>query len=155
MAREKFFDSKEEMIALTAQMKMLGVTLADISFQGGGDSGEIYSIDLYKGLMHNESIEMPTDMVSWTKQVYGDQVKTQKDISIGDVLDDIGYRVLDATGMDWYNNEGGQGTVHIYFDEELPRIEVNMEINVTHTEDHDITFDPYDDEASFYEMEGK
>jgi hypothetical protein len=149
MAREKFFDSKEEMIALTAQMKMLGVKEVSISFQGGGDSGEIYSIDTYN--MNNESIPIPDDMVSWTKQVYGEQVKTQSNISIDKVLDDIGYRVLDATGMDWYNNEGGQGTVHIYFDEELPRIEVNMEINVTNTEDHDFTYDPYDDEASFYE----
>jgi hypothetical protein len=149
MAREKFFDSKEEMIALTAQMKMLGVKEVSISFQGGGDSGEIYSIDTYN--MNNESIPIPDDMVSWTKQVYGDQEKTQSNISIDKVLDDIGYRVLDATGMDWYNNEGGQGTVHIYFDDELPRIEVNMEINVTHTEDHDFTYDPYDDEASFYE----
>jgi hypothetical protein len=153
MAREKFFDSKEEMIALTAQMKMLGVKEVSISFQGGGDSGEIYSIDTYN--MNNESIPIPDDMVSWTKQVYGDQEKTQSNISIDKVLDDIGYRVLDATGMDWYNNEGGQGTVHIYFDDELPRIEVGMEINVTHTEDHDFTYDPYDDEASFYEMEEK
>ena len=149
MAREKFFDSKEEMIALTAQMKMLGVKEVSISFQGGGDSGEIYSIDTYN--MNNESIPIPDDMVSWTKQVYGEQVKTQSNISIDKVLDDIGYRVLDATGMDWYNNEGGQGTVHIYFDDELPRIEVNMEINITNTEDHDFTYDPYDDEASFYE----
>ena len=155
MAREKFFDSKEEMIALTAQMKMLGVTLADISFQGGGDSGEIYSIDLYKGLAHNESIEMPTDMVSWTKQTYGDQEPTQSNISIDKVLDDIGYRVLDATGMDWYNNEGGQGTVHIYFDDELPRIEVNMEINITNTEDHDFDYNPYDNEDTFYDVEEK
>jgi hypothetical protein len=153
MAREKFFDSKEEMIALTAQMKMLGVKYVAISFQGGGDSGEIYSIDLYN--MNNESIEMPTDMVSWTKQVYGDQVKTQSNISIDKALDDIGYRVLDATGMDWYNNEGGQGTITINFEDELPLIEVGMEINVTHTEDHDFTYDPYDDEASFYEMEEK
>lgn len=151
MANEKFFDSKEEMIAFTAQMKMLGVTLADISFQGGGDSGEIYSIDLYKGPTHDESMEMPTDMVSWTKQIYGDQVKLQKNISIGDVLDDIGYRVLDATGMDWYNNEGGQGTVHIYFDEELPLIVVDMGINETRVEDHEFTFDAVDDEAHFYE----
>jgi hypothetical protein len=149
MARETFFDSKEEMIALTAQMKMLGVTLADISFQGGGDSGEIYSIDLYN--MNNESIEMPTDMVSWTKQVYGDQVKTQSNISIDKALDDIGYRVLDATGMDWYNNEGGQGIVHIRFDGELPTIDVDMEINITQTEDHFFEYDPEDDEAHFYE----
>lgn len=149
MANEKFFDSKEEMIAFTAQMKMLGVKFASISFQGGGDSGEIYSIDLFN--MSSEAMETPTDMVSWTKQIYGDQVKLQKDISIGDVLDDIGYRVLDATGLDWYNNEGGQGTVDIYFDEELPRIEVDMGINETHVEDFEFIYDAADDEAHFYE----
>jgi hypothetical protein len=39
----------------------------------------------------------------------------------------------------------------INFEGELPVIEVGMEINVTHTEDYDFTYDPYDDEASFYE----
>jgi hypothetical protein len=151
MANEKFFDSKEEMIAFTAQMKMLGVKFASISFQGGGDSGEIYSIDLFN--MNSEAMDMPTDMVSWTKQVYGDQEKTQKDISIGDVLDDVGYRVLDATGMDWYNNEGGQGTVDINFEGEFPVIDVSMGINVTHVEDHEFIYDAVEDESIFYSTE--
>ena len=153
MDSNKFFDSKQEMIAFTAQMKMLGVKNVDISFQGGGDSGEIYSVDYVN--INGEVMEPPKDMISWTKQTYGDQEKTQADISIDKVIEDIGYRVLDATGMDWYNNDGGQGIVHIRFDGELPTIDVDMEINITETEEHNITFDPYDDEASFYDVEGK
>jgi hypothetical protein len=149
MDSRKFFDSKEEMIAFTAQMKMLGVKYVVISFQGGGDSGEIYSVDYYN--LNSEAMEPPKDMVSWTKQTYGDQEKTQSDISIDKVIEDIGYRVLDATGMDWYNNDGGQGEVNVSFDGALPRIDVDMAINITDTEEHEFFFDPEDDEAHFYE----
>ena len=149
MSDKKFFDSKEEMVALTAQVKLMGVKYVNISFQGGGDEGEIYSIDMYG--QGDEVIPMSDDMVSWTKQVYGDMEKEQKPVTLDKALDDIGLRVLDATGMDWYNNEGGQGKVTLHFDGELPRVEVDMGINVTNVEDHTFEYDPYDDEAQFYE----
>jgi hypothetical protein len=148
---DKFFDSKEEMVALTAQVKLMGVKQVHISFQGGGDSGEIYSIDMYG--QSDEVIPMSDDVVSWTKQVYGDMEKVQKPVTLDKALDDIGLRILDATGMDWYNNEGGQGTVTLHFDGELPRVEVDMGINVTNVEDHTFEYDPIDDDAHFYPQE--
>lgn len=147
MSNRQFFDSKDEMIALTAQLKMLGVIQVDIHFQGGGDSGEIYSVDLMNG---KDGVPMPDGMVAWTKQVYGGQQPQTKQVTVRDALEDIGYRVLDATGMDWYNNDGGQGTVHIDLDGELPSVHVDMGINYTQTEDHEFIYDVKDDESMFY-----
>lgn len=148
----KFFDSKEEMVALTAQVKLLGVKYVNILFQGGGDDGEIYSIEMHG--QGDVAIPMSDDMVSWTKQVYGDMEKEQKPVTLDKALDDIGCRILDATGMDWYNNDGGQGTVRLHFDGDLPRVEVEMAINITQTEDHTFEYDPIDNAYEFYPQEG-
>jgi hypothetical protein len=145
----QFFDSKEEMIALTAQLKIVGADEVCIQYQGGGDSGEIYDIDLRKaGDIVNPTAL--TELVAWTSQVYGDQVAIQKQISLYDALKDIGYRILDATGMDWYNNDGGQGTAYIDLSGEFPRVHVDMEINYTSHEDHEFEYDPIEDDSQFY-----
>lgn len=152
MKSNQFFDSKEEMVALTAQLKMLGVTQVEIEFQGGGDSGEIYSVDLLNGA---DGVPMPDGMVAWTKQVYGGAEPQTKQVTVKDALEDIGYRVLDATGMDWYNNDGGQGVVHLHLDGELPTVKVDMSINITQTEDHEFEYDPVEDESIFYPTQGE
>lgn len=143
-----FFDSKEEMVTLTAQLKMLGADEVYIHFQGGGDSGEVYDIELSRaGTLFKADMKT---MVAWTKQVYGQQVATQKQVSIYDAIQDIGYRILDATGMDWYNDGGGQGNVVLDLSDEFPKVRVNMEINYTSHEDHEFEYDPTEDESMFY-----
>jgi hypothetical protein len=154
MSDKRFFDSKDEAVALTTQLKMLGVAKVGISFQGSGDSGEIDYIELYNA--NSEDIPMPTDMVAWTKQVYGEQKPETKQVKLRDALEDIGYRVLDETGMDWYNNEGGQGYVYLNVDSDAVfNVNVDMEINITQTEDHEFLYDPNEDEAIFYPVNGE
>ena len=149
-----FFSSKEEAITLTTQLKMLGVGRVVISFAGAGDSGEID--DMYLEDPNGTFIEMPTDMVAWTKQVYGEQKPETKQVKLRDALEDIGYRVLDETGMDWYNNEGGQGYVYLNIDSgAVFNVNVDMEINITQTEDHEFLYDPNEDEAIFYPVNGE
>lgn len=154
MSDKKFFDSKDEAVALTTQLKMLGVAKVAISFSGSGDSGEIEYIELFNA--NENDIPMPTDMVAWTKQTYGEQKAEQKQVKLRDALNDIGYRVLDETGMDWYNNEGGQGVVYLNIDSgSVFGVNVDMEINITQTEDHNFEYDPDEDEAIFYPVNGE
>jgi hypothetical protein len=133
-----FFSSKEEAITLTTQLKMLGVGRVVISFAGAGDSGEID--DMYLEDPNGTFIEMPTDMVAWTKQVYGEQKPETKQVKLRDALEDIGYRVLDETGMDWYNNDGGQGELVIDLTEEPPSVVLKIGINYMHTDDHEFDY---------------
>ena len=154
MSDKRFFDSKDEAVALTTQLKMLGVHKVQIAFSGAGDSGEIEYIDLFDA--NEEQVAMPTDMIAWTKQVYGEQKPETKQVKLRDALEDIGYRVLDETGMDWYNNEGGQGYVYLNVDSGVVfNVNVDMEINITQTEDHEFEYDPNEDEAIFYPVNGE
>jgi len=146
-----FFSSKEEAITLTTQLKMLGVSRVVISFAGAGDSGEID--DMYLEDPNGTFIEMPTDMVAWTKQVYGEQKPETKQVKLRDALEDIGYRVLDETGMDWYNNDGGQGNVYLLVEGEIFNVRVDMEVNYTSHEDHEFAYDSESDDAIFYPTE--
>lgn len=152
MSDTKFFDSKDEAVALTTQLKMLGVTKVVINFQGSGDSGEIDYIELLNG---DDVVDMPSDMIAWTKQVYGEQKPETKQVKLRDALEDIGYRVLDETGMDWYNNDGGQGNVYLDVEGSVFSVRVDMEINITNTEDHEFSYDPNEDEAIFYPVNGE
>jgi hypothetical protein len=153
MSNKQFFDSKVEAVALTSQLKMLGVATAVIVFAGQGDSGEVEEV--YLDNPNGEIIEMPTDMVAWTKQVYGEQKSETKQVKLRDALEDIGYRVLDETGMDWYNNDGGQGQVYLKVDGEVFTVRVDMEINYTSHENHEFEYDPNEDEAIFYPVNGE
>jgi len=153
MSNKQFFDSKVEAVALTSQLKMLGVATAVIVFAGQGDSGEVEEV--YLENPNGEIIEMPTDMVAWTKQVYGEQKSETKQVKLRDALEDIGYRVLDETGMDWYNNDGGQGQVYLKVDGEVFTVRVDMEINYTSHENHEFEYDPNEDEAIFYPVNGE
>ena len=151
---DKFFSSKDEAVALTTQLKMLGVATVGIVFSGAGDNGEVEAVYLHNA--NDEVVDMQTDMVAWTKQVYGEQKPETKQVMLRDALEDIGYRVLDETGMDWYNNDGGQGTVYLKVDSgEVFTVRVDMEINITQTEDHEFEYDPNEDEAIFYPVEEK
>lgn len=154
MSNKQFFDSKDEAVALTAQLKMLGVAKIQIDFAGQGDSGEIEHTELYNA--NEDIIPMPDDMVAWTKQTYGEQGAASKPVKLRDALEDIGYRVLDETGMDWYNNDGGQGRVFLTIDSgAVFGVNVDMEINITDTEDHFFEYDPNEDEAIFYPVNGE
>jgi hypothetical protein len=154
MANKQFFDSKDEAVALTTQLKMLGVAKIQIDFAGQGDSGGIEEVYLENA--NSEIMPMPEDMVAWTKQVYGDQNPETKQVKLHDALVDIGYRVLDETGMDWYNNDGGQGRVFLTIDSgAVFGVNVDMEINITDTEDHFFEYDPNEDEAIFYPVNGE
>lgn len=67
-----------------------------IRYSGGGDSGQIdetfYTSEKLRGEFCAEYLSIPKDIDS--------------------KIESIGYRLLEGIG-DWYNNEGGQGTISI------------------------------------------
>ena len=139
---QNIFPSKEEKQTLLTQLNLLGAKHVYVEFRGGGDDGEIEGV-YYRD--NNDDIQdMPTDMIAWTKQTYGEQTEETKDMKLVDVLEDICYRALDQAGRDWYNNDGGQGNLHIDFTESPVAISLNVGINTMSTDDHH--FDLNDEE---------
>jgi hypothetical protein len=73
-------------------LEQLGVHHIDIAYSGGGDSGAIDEIRFYD--KDKDAIEV--------------------DSNIDQIVNDLGYHILDKHyDVDWYNNEGGFGTIEI------------------------------------------
>jgi hypothetical protein len=102
------------------QLKNEGYTGVSISFDGSGDEGSITGAKAFTGDFilderHHEDF--------W-----------QYEPEITEDLRDLGYAILSDSGYDWYNSDGGYGSIHI----SLLTGEVNLDIRirVTETEDY-------------------
>jgi hypothetical protein len=77
---------------LFAALKDAGVTSVEIRYDGGGDSGQVEDVEFY-----------------------GDNIDSSalNDKFEGN-LQDLGYYILEQHyNWDWYNNDGGYGTINI------------------------------------------
>ena len=84
-------------------------------------------------------------MISWTQLVYGGKPPETKEVSLVGALEDLCYRALDEASMDWCNNEGGQGHLHIDFTESPPTIDLQLGINQMSTDDYSFDIDDEED----------
>ena len=141
---QNIFANEQEKGTLLLQLNLLGVKQARVEFQGGGDDGQIEGVYL---LDDNENdIDLPNDMIAWTSQTYGNQQSEQRPTKLVDALEDLCQRALDNTGLDWYNNDGGQGELVIDFTDSPPSIKLNVGINHTTTDDYEYDLNEQDEE---------
>jgi hypothetical protein len=140
----QIFANEQEKTTLLTQLNLLGAKRAVVEFQGGGDDGQVEGVYLYD---HNDNdIDIPNDMIAWTTLTYGNQESEQKQTKLVDALEDLCSRALDNTGLDWYNNEGGQGNLTIDFKENPPSIKLNVGINHTTTDDYEYDLNEEEEE---------
>lgn len=83
--------------ALVEEMLKLAISIIEIEFAGSGDSGNINSITLYD--INNNKIS------------YQQAIEEYKDLQ--KQAEHYAYEYLSGTGIDWYNNDGGQGEIII------------------------------------------
>jgi hypothetical protein len=89
---------------LFAALKDAGVSHVEIRYDGGGDSGQVEDVEFYGANGDNTALN---------------------DKFEGD-LQDLAYHILEEHYQyDWYNNDGGYGTIDIDFEEEPPTININ------------------------------
>ena len=136
-----FPSPKHRGIFLTT-LSTLGVAKLIVNFSGGGDSGDIDSIDAYNADMNTEiplTAQIPwssdekyfnMDEGTWEKRTK-EEVMTLEKIARG-----LTVQALEDQGLDWYNNDGGQGTLEIDFATSPPTITLDVGINYTSTEEH-------------------
>lgn len=115
--------------ALIEQLKSMGATNATLEFDGSGDSGSIYSV----------TVEGAPDIartVKWLRfeSEYSDGkwIKKQSEVTLNiqDALEALCYDMLESTNIDWYNNDGGYGSLVINFDP----LSIELEVNTRYTE---------------------
>ena len=142
-----FFGGAEREQLLYAQLKLMGVQKVVADFNGGGDSGQIEEV----ALCGAEDVRLPEEVhktevmgckMSQT-HVDGSWVVTFEDkmMPIVDVLEAACYAALEKCGLDWYNNDGGQGELTIDLTRNPPTVKLQVGINYTTTDEHTFDFD--------------
>ena len=141
---QNIFPNKQEKEKLLTQLNLLGAKCVYVEFRGGGDEGQIEGV-FYRD--RNDDVhDIPSDMIAWTQIAYGNKPLETQQMSLYDALEDLCSRALDGTGLDWYNNEGGQGEFTIDFTESPPKISLNVGINHMSTDDYTYDMDDEEDE---------
>ena len=116
-------EEKQRTREVLTQLKNEGYTGVSISFDGAGDSGSITGAKAFTG-----------DFIL-DERYHSDFWEYEPGIT--EDLKNLGYAILSESDYDWYNNDGGYGSIHI----SLLTGEVNLDIRirVTDTEDYLIT----------------
>lgn len=96
--------AKSGVSSLADLLAIAGAEIVEIYFDGSGDSGSIE--DLAARDEKEEIISIPA--------------------TIKEKLEDWAYGVLEGTGVDWYNNDGGFGTIILDVKERKYSFEVSQ-----------------------------
>lgn len=110
--------TEQELTQTLIQLADLGVTGIRINYEGGGDSGCIEDI-MYtdkEGVSLGEVQNLPWDSKN-LKALNNELANNIENFATDKILDDI---------EDWWNNEGGNGTLAIL----VPSGEYNVENNI-------------------------
>lgn len=136
------FPTLEDRRLFLTTLKLMGIKFVTVEFSGGGDSGEISGISAQdaQGKEVNLDVDYPqgwerrsdwnSDTNKWIESV------ERKSRKLPEMLEALTYDALENCGHDWYNNDGGQGSLNIDFSTSPPTIDMNLEINFTSTDDY-------------------
>ena len=80
-----------------------------LEYSGAGDSGEMYDTTFHKGQMQGLEI----DEIFTTREDFDNKAKTR----IREIIERLIEDSYDILTYDWYNNEGGQGTIEFDINE--------------------------------------
>jgi len=129
-----------------AQLKELGVTDVTFEFEGGGDEGQIEEVltepkvSLDVPFLGNE---VAKDLFTEYSAGHGTFEDTkivgtegyQMYADLRDVLESWAYKLLDETGEDWVNNEGGYGSITVTgFQKEKLEVVTDMNVRIVQNE---------------------
>ena len=143
------FPDKDKKHVLITFLRMIGAVQVEVQFQGGGDSGEIEEARAYD--KDGKELDLSVSKLDWTteKEVFKDGVwvaETEQDfVVVKDILRSATETMLENEGLDWYNNDGGQGRMLIDLTAEPPVITLEVGINYTQTDEHEFDYTDYDD----------
>lgn len=104
---------------LRAIVKERGITSVYVDFNGSGDSGSTDHVcfDVAEGRDVVGYEDLDTELVSW--------------------LEKVADQAVEATGVDWYNNEGGHGKVVFDPTDGSVEVEMNQAVMTYDTSNHE------------------
>lgn len=127
---------------LFAKLALLKVGQIEVEFDGSGDSGSINSIACLDDA--GNSVDVTTTCIDWnvTHDVFKQETgkwepKVQiEHLSLDKVLEQICDEALNQSQLDWYNNDGGYGTLRILITANPPTAALEMHLRITNTDDY-------------------
>jgi hypothetical protein len=105
---------------LLLDLTIRGVSTVEIEFSGSGDSGSIDTI-----IVDYLAKDKPQE-TNWGSP---DSPRIPEDLR--EALEEFSYALLETSGVDWYNNDGGQGAVKIDMTTVPFSISANIDVNET------------------------
>ena len=147
------FQSKEQKDLFMTLLKVLGGHKVEVAFDGSGDSGSIDYVTLLD--QENKEIDLTNATFDWYEKSSGFeagkwlvQYKPYPAMPVKDILQNICENALEDSGHDWYNNDGGYGTLNIDLTTTPPAISLSVSIRYTHTNDYEIDLNEEDEEEN-------
>jgi len=114
-----------------AQLKDLGVVEIELEFEGGGDQGLIEGMTTEPKV----NLEIPFLGNEVAEDLFTEDGGHQKCADLKDVIYEWGYKLLDETGEDWVNNDGGYGSITVTgFQKEKLEVVTDMNVRVVQDE---------------------
>ena len=150
--------TKQHVQNLFAQLKLLNVNSFEIEFDGSGDEGQIDEIYFYNA--NNETINIPSDTISWVYSHYGDTKPHEQQVTLQKAIEDLGYQMLNESGQDWYNNDGGYGNISVLIEGQdgRPYVDMDMYIRISDSEHYEYgndSFSMFADEDKYEKTESR
>lgn len=103
-----------------------GVRLVEVSFDGGGDSGSIDDVDFMGGPPEVRAIGIRIlKAVSTFKEDRWVNETEEVDVDLEEAIRNLTDDYLEETNVDWYNNDGGYGSLCIHPEQGTVELDVN------------------------------
>lgn len=102
--------ANEERLVLATAMSSAGVERVEIDFAGGGDSGSVEDVRVFMAAGYTAPDGLKDELTNWA------------------------YKYLEGTGVDWYNNDGGQGCIEFDLTTAPHQFRANVDINYMNSE---------------------
>lgn len=139
-----FYD-EDERNRFFAQIQLLDIAYITVDYSGGGDSGAIDSVTAMN--KDNSMMPLPKDVTFQGKRIraWHEGEKWHKKVedhtyTMEEYITHITEVALEATGLDWYNNDGGQGSFDIKVTSDGIELNLAVGINETHVDTSTFTF---------------
>lgn len=128
--------------------RMLGVATITVEFSGSGDSGNWEDPQFHDAAGENINARVADVQIPWpTEGAKFDQKALEwkptehvELLTLREITAMMCDNALNATGLDWYNNEGGQGSVIFKFPPAGMTVELDVGINIAQVDHHSFEY---------------
>lgn len=156
MNESKIFPNKDCKRRLLDELKRQNIASFTVEFSGYGDSGSISGISIRKqGESEDDAWnrrygggDSDVDLsirILWrtSKSVWNqagerwDKISSDVELTVEQAIEGVVYEALEQAGLDWYNNDGGQGSMRIDIEGDAMNMNLQVGINYTSTQDYE------------------